>query len=476
MREATIQQKNTKVSPNTIHFEISERKILLRVLDVLMVVLTLFLVGEFFSFDYINFAVNDFLWMVVLLTYLLVFSAVFELYDIHRISRLGIVVKNIVLAVSVTVLCYILTPYYTPMLPTNRMEIIFFWLAIITGLLISRFLYNSLISAPRFYKRILIVGDSNHSEEICSFLQGADPNFKVVAFYDTAKDQKSTSLQKLKIPFLQIQDIEDRIIEWRISEIVVAAPTDGGMTKELTRELMKLMEKGVPIRDYVQVYEEMMRRIPVKEVERDFYIYFPFSRSNNNKLYLFFSRVLDVLFSLVGLLGLMLLLPFVLIGNLLGNRGPLFYHQTRVGKNGVPFRLYKFRSMVVDAEKDGVQFAQVRDARITKFGRFLRLSRLDEIPQFINVLLGHMSIIGPRPERPEFVTSLSEKIPFYEVRHVIKPGITGWAQVNAKYGASEDDALEKIQYDLYYIKHRGLFIDLSIVLKTLSTIVFFRGQ
>lgn len=476
MRQATIQQKSTKVSSNTIHFEISERKILLRILDVLLVLLLLFFVGEISSFDYINFAISNFLWIAVLIAYLMIFSAVFELYDLQRISKLGIVAKNIVLAASVTVLCYILTPYYTPMLPTNRMEIIFFWMTIIAGLLLSRFLYISLISAPRFYKRILIVGDSNHSEEICSFLQGADPNFKVVAFYDTAKSINSQSQLKLKIPFLQIQDFEDRIIEWRISEIVVAAPTDGGMTKELTRELMKLMEKGVPIRDYVQVYEEMMRRIPVKEVERDFYIYFPFSRSNNNKLYLFFSRVLDVLFSLVGLLGLMLLLPFVLIGNLLGNRGPLFYHQTRVGKNGVPFRLYKFRSMVVDAEKDGAQFAQVRDARITKFGRFLRLSRLDEIPQFINVLLGHMSIIGPRPERPEFVTSLSEKIPFYEVRHVIKPGITGWAQVNAKYGASEDDALEKIQYDLYYIKHRGLFIDLSIVLKTLSTIVFFRGQ
>lgn len=476
MRQATIQQKSTKVSSNTIHFEISERKILLRILDVLLVLLLLFFVGEISSFDYINFAISNFLWIAVLIAYLMIFSAVFELYDLQRISKLGIVAKNIVLAASVTVLCYILTPYYTPMLPTNRMEIIFFWMTIIAGLLLSRFLYISLISAPRFYKRILIVGDSNHSEEICSFLQGADPNFKVVAFYDTAKSINSKSQLKLKIPFLQIQDFEDRILEWRISEIVVAAPTDGGMTKELTRELMKLMEKGVPIRDYVQVYEEMMRRIPVKEVERDFYIYFPFSRSNNNKLYLFFSRVLDVLFSLVGLLGLMLLLPFVLIGNLLGNRGPLFYHQTRVGKNGVPFRLYKFRSMVVDAEKDGAQFAQVRDARITKFGRFLRLSRLDEIPQFINVLLGHMSIIGPRPERPEFVTSLSEKIPFYEVRHVIKPGITGWAQVNAKYGASEDDALEKIQYDLYYIKHRGLFLDLSIVLKTLSTIVYFRGQ
>ena len=132
--------------------------------------------------------------------------------------------------------------------------------------------------------------------------------------------------------------------------------------------------------------------------------------------------------------------------------------------------------MVTDAEKDGAQFAAKQDTRVTRFGRFLRRSRFDEIPQFINVIIGDMSVIGPRPERPVFVKELSEKIPFYEVRHLVKPGVTGWAQVNAKYGASEEDALEKLQYDLYYIKHRSLFLDISIVIKTLSTIIFYRGQ
>tara|TARA_R100001230_G_C5520817_1_gene58124 strand:+ start:98 stop:496 length:399 start_codon:yes stop_codon:yes gene_type:complete len=132
--------------------------------------------------------------------------------------------------------------------------------------------------------------------------------------------------------------------------------------------------------------------------------------------------------------------------------------------------------MVVDAERDGAKFAEKKDVRITKFGRFLRRTRIDEIPQFINVIKGDMSVIGPRPERPVFVKELSEKIPFYEIRHLVKPGVTGWAQVNAKYGMTEEDALEKLQYDLYYIKHRSLFLDISIVIKTLSTIIFFRGQ
>ncbi len=132
--------------------------------------------------------------------------------------------------------------------------------------------------------------------------------------------------------------------------------------------------------------------------------------------------------------------------------------------------------MVKDAEKNGAQFADKNDLRVTKFGRFLRRSRFDEIPQFINVIKGEMSVIGPRPERPVFVEDLSKTIPFYEVRHLVKPGVTGWAQVNAKYGMTVEDALEKLQYDLYYIKKRSLFLDITIVIKTLSTIIFFRGQ
>jgi lipopolysaccharide/colanic/teichoic acid biosynthesis glycosyltransferase len=147
-----------------------------------------------------------------------------------------------------------------------------------------------------------------------------------------------------------------------------------------------------------------------------------------------------------------------------------------MGKSGMEFHIVKLRTMVKNAEAHGAQLASKGDTRITKFGKFLRKTRLDEIPQFYNVLIGDMSLIGPRPERPEFVESLSKKIPFYEVRQVIKPGLTGWAQVNAKYANSDEDMIEKLQYDLYYIKHRSVFLDLRIFLKTISTVIFFRGQ
>jgi lipopolysaccharide/colanic/teichoic acid biosynthesis glycosyltransferase len=172
----------------------------------------------------------------------------------------------------------------------------------------------------------------------------------------------------------------------------------------------------------------------------------------------------------------LLFFPIIILGNLIGNRGKLFYTQERVGKNGEVFSIYKYRTMVKNAEKDGAVFTTTNDSRITPFGKFLRKSRLDEFPQFINILKGDMAIIGPRPERPIFVKEIAEIMPFYETRHVVKPGLTGWAQVNYSYGDSMKDSLVKLQYDLYYIKHRSIFLDINIIIKTLSTVLFYRGQ
>ena len=185
---------------------------------------------------------------------------------------------------------------------------------------------------------------------------------------------------------------------------------------------------------------------------------------------------MEVLISVLGLLFGAVLLPFIVLGNILGNRGKLFYTQERVGKNGELFRIYKFRTMVKNAEANGAEFSSLNDNRVTPFGTFLRKTRIDEFPQFINILKGDMAVIGPRPERPVFVKEIAEIMPFYETRHVIRPGLTGWAQVNYPYGESLEDSLIKLQYDLYYIKHRSVFLDLNITIKTISTVLFYRGQ
>jgi lipopolysaccharide/colanic/teichoic acid biosynthesis glycosyltransferase len=185
---------------------------------------------------------------------------------------------------------------------------------------------------------------------------------------------------------------------------------------------------------------------------------------------------MEILISTVGLFFGVILLPFILLGNAIGNRGKLFYTQERVGKNGKIFQILKFRTMVNNAEREGAVFSTPNDNRVTPFGKFMRKTRIDEVPQFVNILKGEMAVIGPRPERPFFVKEIAEIMPFYETRHVIKPGLTGWAQVNYSYGESIADSLIKLQYDLYYIKHRSVFLDLNITIKTISTVLFYRGQ
>ena len=248
------------------------------------------------------------------------------------------------------------------------------------------------------------------------------------------------------------------------------------ITPEVYNELTFLLDKGFTIREYTQVFEEITKRVPVQYVGKDFYKYFPFSRSNQNRLYKLYHRLMDIVFSLFGIILGICFLPLILLGNLIGNRGKLIYVQTRVGKHGRPFKIYKFRTMHPNAENSGAKWAKVNDKRVTSFGRFLRRSRLDEFPQFINILKGDMSVIGPRPERPVFVEELSRVIPFYDTRHAVKPGLSGWAQVNSRYGSSVEDALIKLQYDLYYIKHRSFFLDVNIIVKTLNTMIYYRGQ
>lgn len=454
-----------------IHFEISERKVLLRIIDILTVFLALYGMGAVFSFDYVTISTERWEWLIVLALYLFVFGSVFEMYDLQKASKLEVVFKNIVLTSSLTVLFYLLTPFYTPQLPGNRVQILYLFLAILGSLFLWRFTYITLISSPRFYKRILIIGNISNVQLMTDAIQKSDPNYKVVGCINTGKDIEEV----VDIKQFDSLDINHIIKENAISEIIVAGSFSKRISLPIYTQLLELLEKGFSIKEYTQVYEELTRRVPVQHVEKDFYRYFPFSRSNHNKLYLFFHRCLDILISVIGVLIGVLVLPLILIGNIIGNRGSLLYFQERVGKNGKPFLIIKLRSMIKNAETNGAVWATKNDMRVTKFGKFLRKSRLDEVPQFINVLKGDMSVIGPRPERPVFVKELSKEIPFYEIRHIIKPGLTGWAQVRSDYASTKEDALEKLQYDLFYIKKRSVFLDLNILVKTLSTIIFYRG-
>jgi exopolysaccharide biosynthesis polyprenyl glycosylphosphotransferase len=363
---------------------------------------------------------------------------------------------------------------FTPLLP-NRLQIVIFFFAVFLALFTWRIIYVRFFASNRFLKKVILICDKEQVKELISGLESVDPHYRVLGYVNSDSSDES-KLTLVKVKNIDINHLEEFVKENAISEIVIASQKTDGITVNLYNQLIHLLESGFIIREYTQVYENITQRIPVQYVSRDFYRYFPFSRSNQNHLYLFAVRVIEVLISIVGLAISLLLIPIVFLGNLIGNRGVLFYTQERVGKNGKVFNIVKFRTMIKNAEKEGAVFATSNDSRVTPFGKILRKSRIDEFPQFYNILKGEMAVIGPRPERPVFVNEIAEVMPFYETRHVIKPGLTGWAQVNYSYGATIEDSLIKLQYDLYYIKHRSLFLDINIVFKTFSTILFYRGQ
>ena len=225
------------------------------------------------------------------------------------------------------------------------------------------------------------------------------------------------------------------------------------------------------------MYEALTGKVPVEHIGDNWYVAMPIHHPGTGGLYPPIKRAMDVVLASLGLVLLGLAFPFIALAIYLDSRGPIFYTQERVGKGGRIFGAFKFRSMVPDAEKQGqAVWAKKGDPRVTRVGRLLRATHVDEFPQFLNIIRGEMSAVGPRPERPEFVAQLEKEIPFYRTRHCVKPGMAGWGLVKQGYGASREDALVKLQYDLYYIKHQSVWMDVVILLKTIVDTLTLGGR
>ena len=460
---------------NKIHFEVSERKVLLRFFDVVFVLLAMYLVGHSLDLQYLESSVSTYYYAVALAVYINTIGTVFEMYDLQVASNQFQVLRSTILTVSTTVLFYLLTPIFSAELPSNRFQILTFYLTFLSALVIWRTFYVKFLASNRFVQNVLLVCNREQVEELILDLEKSDPHYRIVAYVNSDRVKKD-EFEYHYVQHIHIDDLVSFVNKNNLFEIVVASQNSEDITADLYLQLLHLLESGNTIREYTQVYEEKTQRIPLHYITRDFYKFFPFNRSNNNQLYLLNVRIMETIISIIGLFIGTLLIPFIILGNALGNRGKLFYTQERVGKNGEIFQILKFRTMINNAENNGAVFSGSNDNRVTPFGKFLRKTRIDEFPQFVNILKGEMAVIGPRPERPFFVKEIAEIMPFYETRHVIRPGLTGWAQVNYSYGESMDDSLIKLQYDLYYIKHRSIFLDLNIIIKTISTVLFYRGQ
>ncbi len=348
----------------------------------------------------------------------------------------------------------------------------FFLLFAVPALAGWRLLLAEIMHLPLFRQRVVIVGINTAAETLLrEFRCAKRPGLAILGYISSTGE---SSFEQDSLPVLGSKSMLHALIHKRLVDIIIMA-LDYKLNPELFQVALEASQHGISVVPLTIIYENISGKIPVKYIGEQWYAALPVEPTVS-LLYLCWSRLLDLCFGLCGGLVLALLfLPLSLFISL-DSHGPVFYSQERLGQQGRPFRIYKFRSMCSDAEHVGqALWAHSADTRVTRVGRFLRATHLDELPQVLNILRGDMSLIGPRPERAAFVALLETSLPFYRCRLNVKPGLTGWAQVKYRYGNTENDALIKLQYDLYYIKHRSLTLDIFILLRTLLEIVFCRG-
>jgi len=342
-------------------------------------------------------------------------------------------------------------------------------------IILWRFFYKFILTSGLFDQKIILLGSGQIGEQVVNeIMNRRDCGYKVSSVIMDSHDGNLSSYQGVPVIYKEkYEGLCQTAGEMGIKKIVISLKEKRGAFP--TRELLNCRTDGIEILEGNSFYEMLTGKFIVSQINPAWLIFSDgFKKSFARR---FFKRVADLILSLVMLL---LLLPVFFITAVLvklDSKGTVFFSQERVGENNKNYLVHKFRSMTADAEKiSGPVWAKDDDTRITRVGRYIRKLRIDEIPQLLNVIKGQMSFVGPRPEREHFVKKLEEIIPYYSQRFCVKPGITGWAQVRYGYGASVDDAVEKLNYDLFYIKNMSIFMDLIIVLRTIKIVLFGKGQ
>jgi len=401
-----------------------------------------------FSLDFLKERVA--LWFYLLPLVWMVFLV--ELYDLHRARNLRQTAAGISVAALAGIFIYALIYLISPKNSLPRWGIGFFLVFASTLTFLWRLAYIQIFNAQAFLRRVLVIGAGNAGETIARAYQDLRPQpFILVGFMDD--DPHKIGKEVDGFPILATNDRLLKIVDAEaVTEIIIAI--SGAMQGSTFQAILDAQESGVEVVPMPAVYEELLGRF-----------------------YEAGKRLLDILGGLVGMGIYAVIYPLVAVLILLESGRPVMYKQVRSGKGGRQFQINKFRTMHQDAEKDGVvQLTQEKDSRITRIGNFLRRTHIDELPQFLNVIRGEMSLVGPRSERPEWIAEFQMQIPFYRARLLVKPGITGWAQVNYSYYATVEEMAIKLEYDLYYIKHRNLLMDMLILLRTITQVLAFRGR
>ncbi len=370
----------------------------------------------------------------------------------------------------ITGFAYIAFPQLILLQGTFLISLVFFIIAAVSW----RLVYLWAIKNDFLNEKVVLLGSGKLAAEIIKEIKNnPDCGYKVVAVVANPSPNAlvgSPDFRDLPVYSLE-EDLLECVVRSGAEEIVVALDERRG--KMPVEALLRCRMAGIPVVEGETFYELLTGKILVEKINPSWLIFGEGFRQSLPRRVA--KRAMSIVCSAIGLVLTLPIIIIVAIAIKLDSPGPVLFVQERVGKDGRVFKLYKFRSMRQDAEKDGAKWAAQNDPRVTRVGRIIRKLRIDEIPQMWNVLKGDMAFVGPRPERPVFVERLRRKIPFYDQRHTVHPGITGWAQVCYPYGASDEDALEKLKYDLYYIKHMSLALDLYIIFKTIKIVLFGEG-
>jgi sugar transferase (PEP-CTERM system associated) len=396
----------------------------------------------------------------------------YDLYDFVRMHDRRELVLRLIQALGLAWVALAIAFYVVPRLMIGR-GVTLIALPLALALMVAwRISIHWFLGHPDYGERILIVGSGASAIEIArETLERRDAGFRILGFVDNDPELLGKSLINPRVVGLT-SELALIVQRENVDRIVVSMGERRGQFP--SEQLLDLSLSGnVTIEEGASFYERLTGRVNLDMLRPSWLI---FSGRGRQKRMSGIART--VMHRSVALIGALLSLPIVVLTAILiklESPGPVLYRQERVGKNGRPFTIMKFRSMRVDAEKDGPVWARSMDDRTTRVGRVIRKVRVDEVPQFWNILKGEMSFVGPRPERPHFVAQLAQEIPYYEQRHLIAPGLTGWAQIKYPYGSSIEDARQKLQYDLYYIKNQSLMLDAAILFETIKTILFGRG-
>jgi sugar transferase (PEP-CTERM system associated) len=407
------------------------------------------------------------LFSIIVVTCLLAFG----LYSSRQRAQLSGIFVRLVAALIVAS-CAIAAVFY--LVPSLRLWRGVAALAVIAtglGVVFSRLVFTRAVDQEIFKRRILVYGAGTSATSVAALRRSTDRRgFQLVGFVRPPGEACAVPANRLLDPQDDLRGLCERV---NASEVVVAM--DDRRRGFPIRDLLECRLAGIEVTELLTFLERETGRVRIDVLNPSWMIFGQGFRRDPVRL--FSSRAMDLCAStaVLSISFPVMLLTMLAIKLEDGFRAPVFYKQKRVGLGGRTFNVLKFRSMRQDAESNGAQWAQSRDPRVTNVGAVIRKVRIDELPQVINVLRGHMSFVGPRPERPEFVAHLSEKIPYYVQRHCVKPGITGWAQLCYPYGSSEQDALEKLQYDLYYIKNNSLLFDLAILVQTAEVVLMGKG-